>query len=290
MTSAVIYSPFSSIGRNNGTYTEGLAYLFITSSNPGMVMMIGATKREGDDKSSASRRNFNISELFQYHSRCSTFIFLVSSKMFSGSSSYLGGQSGRPGPQQFGSSFHQQPPSQPQPNAFTVQPTGLGPGPMQQQFTNTGYSMQPQSTGFQQSQMPQAYTGLPSQQYGQASQAFPTGASTQQQPQTQSAPAPVQQPQPTGFSQMAASFQTAATAKPKGRRVSKVTTRIPNIRLSFITAKDQAQFETLFKSAVGSEQTLSGEKARDILLRSGLDGDSLSQIWYALFPEILLFN
>jgi actin cytoskeleton-regulatory complex protein PAN1 len=210
--------------------------------------------------------------------------------MFSGSSSYLGGQSGRPGPQQFGSSFNQQPPSQPQPNAFIVQPTGFGPGPVQQQFTNTGYSMQPQATGFQQPQMPQAYTGLPNQQYGQAPQAFPTGASTQQQPQTQSAPAPVQQPQPTGFSQMAASFQTAAAAKPKGRRVSKVTTRIPNIRLSFITAKDQAQFETLFKSAVGSEQTLSGEKARDILLRSGLDGDSLSQIWYGLFTEVWLLN
>jgi hypothetical protein len=79
---------------------------------------------------------------------------------------------------------------------------------------------------------------------------------------------------------MAASFQTAAPTKPKGRRASKAaSTRIPNIRLSFITAKDQAQFETLFKSAVGNEQMLSGDRSRDILLRSGLDGDTLSQIW-----------
>jgi actin cytoskeleton-regulatory complex protein PAN1 len=205
--------------------------------------------------------------------------------MFSGSSSYLGGQTGRPGPQQIGSSFNQQPPLRSQPNAFSAQPTSFGSGPAQQQFTNTGYPMQSQTAGFQpgfqQPQMPQAYTGLPNQQYSQAPQVvpIPTGASTPQQPQTQSAPAPFQQSQPTGFSQMAASFQSASSAKPKGRRASKSTTRIPNIRLSFITVKDQAQFETLFKSAVGSEQTLSGEKARDILLRSNLDGDSLSQIW-----------
>jgi actin cytoskeleton-regulatory complex protein PAN1 len=211
--------------------------------------------------------------------------------MFSGSSSYLGGQTGRPNPQQFGSLFGQQPP-QPQPNAFAPQPTGFGQAPMQQQYT--GYPTQGQPGAFQQPQLPQlpqSYTGLPSQQYGQApQQSFQTGGFAQQlqqqqqpppPPQPQPPPAPAQQPQPTGFSQMAASFQTAAPAKPKARRVSKATsTRIPNMRLSFITAKDQAQFETLFKSAVGSEQTLSGDKSRDILLRSGLDGDTLSQIWF----------
>jgi len=81
---------------------------------------------------------------------------------------------------------------------------------------------------------------------------------------------------------MTASFQNAgSSAKPKGRRAPKAPAKIPNIRLSFITAKDQAQFETLFKSAAGDEQALSGDKSRDILLRSNLDGDSLSQIWYA---------
>jgi hypothetical protein len=207
--------------------------------------------------------------------------------MFSGSSSYLGGQTGRPGPQQFGSSFGQ-PPPQPQPNAFAPQPTGFGQPQLQQQYT--GYPIQGQPVGFQQPQVTQSYTGLPGQQFGQGPlqgplQGFQTGGPPpppqQQQQQLQPPPAPAQKPQPTGFSQMAASFQTATLAKSKGRRTSKAsTTRIPNIRLSFITAKDQAQFETLFKSAVGNEQTLSGDKSRDILLRSGLDGDTLSQIWW----------
>ena len=87
-------------------------------------------------------------------------------------------------------------------------------------------------------------------------------------------------PQATGFSEMAASFQTGGTAKPQGRRPPKPTNKIPNIRLSFITAQDQAKFETLFKSAVGEgSTTMSGDKARDLLLRSRLDGDSLSHIW-----------
>lgn len=95
------------------------------------------------------------------------------------------------------------------------------------------------------------------------------------------APAPVQKPQPTGFQEMAASFQTAAgRARPKPPEPSKKTNKIPNIRLSFITATDQAKFEQLFKSAVGDGQTtMSGEKARDLLLMSRLDGDSLSKIW-----------
>lgn len=79
---------------------------------------------------------------------------------------------------------------------------------------------------------------------------------------------------------MAASFQTGGTAKPQGRRADKSKTKIPNIRLSFITAADQAKFETLFKSAVGDgSATMSGEKARDLLMRSKLDGDALSHIW-----------
>lgn len=83
---------------------------------------------------------------------------------------------------------------------------------------------------------------------------------------------------------MASSFQTGgsssgAAAASQNQRPAK-TNKIPNIRLSFITAQDQGRFETLFKSAVGeSSATMSGEKARDLLLRSKLDGDSLSQIW-----------
>lgn len=81
---------------------------------------------------------------------------------------------------------------------------------------------------------------------------------------------------------MADSFKPAPSAAPaRGRRSSKANkgAKIPNIRLSFITAQDQAKFETLFKSAVGDGQTLSGDKSRDLLLRSKLDGNSLSQIW-----------
>lgn len=72
---------------------------------------------------------------------------------------------------------------------------------------------------------------------------------------------------------------------------------IPGIRLSFITATDQAKFEQLFKSAVGNNTALEGDKARDLLLRSKLAGSDLSNIWILsdttksgqlLFPEFAL--
>lgn len=248
-----------------------------------------------------------------------------------------GGNSLRPGPQQYGSSFgmgqqpqqqqQQQQPGQ-QPSPFAPQPTGFGQAPLTQQYTGfpgqPGGMMQPQATGMMQ---PQA-TGMPQQQQGlqpqftgypgqpQPQQSFQTGAppmpqipqqyqqqfNQQQQQQQQqqppqnnfSAPAPQPAPgippppskpmtaQPTGFSAMAASFKTGgAQSQPTGRRAEKKpSNKIPNIRLSFITAQDQSKFETLFKSAVGEGQTtMSGEKARDLLIRSRLDGDSLSHIW-----------
>lgn len=220
--------------------------------------------------------------------------------MFSGSNSYLGGQSGRPGgPQQF-NSFQQQPPPQQQQNAFlNPNPTGYGaPAPLQQNFT--GYPMQPQQPGFQpQQQMQPQSTGFPGQQQPsqfnsmqppQQQQSFQTGAAPpmpsiptqfQSQPQQQPAPTPVK-PQPTGFAAMADSFKAAGSSPTagRGRRASKAKgAKIPSIRLSFITAQDQAKFEQLFKSAVGDGQTLSGDKSRDLLMRSKLDGNSLSQIW-----------
>ncbi|KXH25822.1 hypothetical protein CNYM01_11629 [Colletotrichum nymphaeae SA-01] len=273
--------------------------------------------------------------------------------MYSNSNAFLGGNSQRPGAQQYGgSSFGQQPgqqQQQQQPSPFAPQPTGFGQAPLQQQFT--GYpgmqqqpqqqapqQLQPQFTGFpgqaqpqqsfqtgappmpsipsqyqsqfqqqqQQQQQPQQ-TGFPGQQQQQQPQ--PTGFAQQQQPQQTGFPGQLQaqqtgfpqaqQPQPTGFqsqqqtaaptpikpqatgfSQMAASFRTGGTPKPAGRR-PKSANKIPNIRLSFITAPDQSKFETLFKSAVGEGQatTMSGDKARDLLMRSRLDGDSLSHIW-----------
>ncbi|OBT70385.1 hypothetical protein VE03_00095 [Pseudogymnoascus sp. 23342-1-I1] len=227
--------------------------------------------------------------------------------MFSGSNSYLGGNAGRPtGPpqqqqQQFNSyNQNQQPNSFPQQQNAQTGGFQMNPQPTGFQPQQTGF--QPQPTGFQQpAPLQSQYTGFPGAQpqYGQNQQQqdfgvppMPPMPTQHQQPQ-----APVQ-PQPTGFSQMAASFQTG-DSKAKGRRQPQAakSTKIPSIRLSFITAKDQAQFETLFKSAAGDDQALSGDKSRDILLRSNLDGDSLSQIWtladttrsgHLLFPEFAL--
>ena len=78
---------------------------------------------------------------------------------------------------------------------------------------------------------------------------------------------------------MAASFQTGGSSAAPRDTQPKKANKVPNVRLSFITAQDQAKFETLFKSAVGDDATLSGDKARDLLMRSRLDGDSLSHIW-----------
>jgi len=205
---------------------------------------------------------------------------------------------------------HQQ--SGQQPSPFAPQQTGFGQAPLQQQYT--GFpgqpSLQPLATGFPGQQQPQGlqpqYTSFPGQQ-APMQQTFQTGQPPvpqipqqfqQQQQHSQNAfPSPVQQAsaqapplsaapllaQPTGFSAMAASFKSSGGAEPqvKARGTqSKPANKIPNIRLSFITAQDQSKFETLFKSAIGErEVTMSGEKARDLLLRSRLDGDALSHIW-----------
>lgn len=206
--------------------------------------------------------------------------------MFSGSNSYLGGgNSARPGQPQYGQqqqSFQQQGSFQGgfQPG-LAPQPTGFGGGPMQPQMT--GFPGQPQQ-GFGQ-QQPQ-YTGYPGQQSQQfqqqqqqppppQQQPFQTGAPVQQPP-----PAQPQRPQPTGMTsaQMADSFRGSSSSSVPPPVPAK-TSKIPNIRLSFITAQDQAKFEQLFKSAVGSAQALSGDQARDLLLRSKLSGDALSHIW-----------
>ncbi|PTD10477.1 Actin cytoskeleton-regulatory complex protein PAN1 [Fusarium culmorum] len=219
--------------------------------------------------------------------------------MYSNSNAYLGGNSQRPGGQQpqqqygggsFGNMGAGQQPGQ-QPSPFAPQPTGFGQAPLQQQYT--GFPMQGQGLQPQQP-LQQQYTGFPGQQQQPQQQqpfqtAIPTAAAAAHwllclastgvraiQP-----PAVPMKPQATGFTEMAASFQTGGTAKPRGRRPEKPQpNKIPNIRLSFITAQDQAKFETLFKSAVGDGgMTMSGEKARDLLMRSRLDGDALSHIW-----------
>ena len=226
--------------------------------------------------------------------------------MFSGSNSYLGGaNSGRPG--------HLQPQPtgfQGQPSPFqSQQPTGFGQQqqqqpPLQQHYT--GYpaaGLQPQATGyppqnqqqFQGFQQPQPTGYQPPQQQQPQQTGYP-GLQQQQQNGAQP-PAPPQVPQPTGMTSndIAASFR--GTAQPSPQPAASRGNKIPNMRLSFITASDQAKFEQLFKSATGNEQALSGDKARDLLLRSKLDGNSLAQIWtladttksgQLLFPEFAL--
>lgn len=231
--------------------------------------------------------------------------------MFSASNMYLGGgNSARGGPQQ---QQQQQPPQ----GAF-------GQAPLQQQYT--GYpvgGLQPQATGFPQQQPQQqqygAFQQLPPAPTGYQ-QPQPTGfQQQQQQPQQQQQQLPqinmqqtgFQQPQQTGFqppqpmrpqatgltsNDMANSFRASSSQAPPPVP-AKTGSKIPNIRLSFITAQDQAKFEQLFKSATGGSQALSGDKARDILLRSKLDGNDLAQIWtlsdttksgQLLFPEFAL--
>jgi hypothetical protein len=230
--------------------------------------------------------------------------------MFSGSNSFLGGaNSGRPGQQQYG--------QQPQQTYNAQQPTGYmqpqytGMPPMQQQQLQpqaTGYmpqqSLQPQATGYMPQQQNQFQGGLMPQYTG-----FPQQQQQQQQPQhqqqqqflssQQTGSAPQQQPQPTGMtsSQIADSFRSTPSQQQQPAQASTPSSKIPNIRLSFITAQDQTKFEQLFKSAVGNDQALSGDKAKDLLLRSKLPGDALSQIWMLsdttksgqlLFPEFAL--
>lgn len=214
--------------------------------------------------------------------------------MFSGSNSYLGGgNSARPGQPQYG---QQQQSFQQQPGGFqggvAPQPTGFGGAPMQQQFT--GFPGQPQGFGQQQPQQ-QQYTGFPGQQAQQfqqqqapQQQPFQTGAPPQQSfqagapQQQQQPPAQPQRPQPTGMTsaQMADSFRGSSASQSVPPPVPAKGSKIPNIRLSFITAQDQAKFEQLFKSAVGDAQALSGDQARDLLMRSKLPGDALGHIWY----------
>lgn len=216
--------------------------------------------------------------------------------MYSQSSAFLGGANSARGPGQppYGQQPQQQFGQQPQqPNGFGAQPTGYGQQPLQGQFT--GYPgqagfQQPQPTGYPQPQPPQpqqlgmqpqatGYPGMQQPQFQQAQQQqppMPTG-----QPNLQP-PAPPQQPQQTGMtsSQIANSFRsTPAASTPASTAPSTASSKIPNIRLSFITATDQAKFEQLFKSAVGNEQALNGDKSRELLLRSKLPGDDLSRIW-----------
>lgn len=236
--------------------------------------------------------------------------------MYSQSNSFMGGaNNARPGAGGLGQnpSYNSQFQPGTTQSPFASQPTGFGGPSLQSQPTGFGGYGQQQS--FQPPQMQSQATGYPMQnQAQQFQQPQPTGfgqfqpqqqqqqppppqPQPQQQPQAtqQQPPAQPMRPQQTS-SAIAQSFTSSSTpAQPKPD--TNHSARIPNIRLSFITATDQAKFEQLFKSAAGDEQALSGDKARDLLMRSKLSGSALSQIWVLsdttksgqlLFPEFAL--
>jgi actin cytoskeleton-regulatory complex protein PAN1 len=220
--------------------------------------------------------------------------------MFSSSNAFLGGaNSARPGQPGFGQqqqSFNQQQPGGGFGGSLGAQPTGYANGQLQQQYT--GFPGQPQQFvqpqqqqfGQQPQQLQNQFTSYPSSQQfqqpqlPQQSQSLQTGFGGQNVSSLQAPsqpPAQLQRPQPTGMtsSQMAASFKTGSSAPVPSAPAPSKSSKIPNMRLSFITAQDQAKFEQLFKKAVGNEQALSGDQAKEILLRSNLDGNALSDIW-----------
>ncbi|RAL06269.1 actin cytoskeleton-regulatory complex protein PAN1 [Aspergillus ibericus CBS 121593] len=229
--------------------------------------------------------------------------------MYSSSNSFLGGaSSARPGQpymqqpsySQFAPGQQQQPPQQ---TGFAAQATGYAP-----QLSSFGASqLQPQPTGFPAGQLQHQFTGFP----GAVPQSQQPGFQTPvQQSQFTGYPAQTQSPQfqvpsstglpvrsaPRTSSEIADSFQDGAGIAPPPPPKS-AGNKIPSIRLSFITAQDQAKFEQLFKSAVGDNQTMSGDKAKELLLRSKLPGGDLSKIWVLsdstksgqlFFPEFAL--
>lgn len=161
---------------------------------------------------------------------------------------------------------------QQQPGLFQGQQTGFAPQLQSQpsfQAQQTGYNL-----GFQQQPQQQQQ---PAPQLGVTATGYASGFGASQQPLQQ---------QKTGFSSALALVSQNKELK------------IPSMRLSFITAADQAKFENLFRTAVPvGENAISGDAARDILLRSGLSAVTLAEIWalsdtnklgLLLFPEFAL--
>ena len=173
--------------------------------------------------------------------------------MYSNSNTFLGGgNSSRPGPSQYGqSSFPNPQQGQQQQNAFPQQPTAFGGGQLQAQYT--GYPAQGPQQSFQTPQQQPQYTGYPPQNQLLGQPTVPP----QQPLQTGGSSHPPIAPQQTS-SQIAQSFQATLAPTPPASQPSTTGTKIPKIRLSFLTAQDQAKFEQLFKSAVGDGQSLEG--------------------------------
>ena len=175
--------------------------------------------------------------------------------MYSNSSAYLGGgNTSRAGQPQYGQQSFS--------NRLGPQSTDFGNTPIQQQYTGYPSHNQQQSFQSQPQQQPQ-YTGLLQQnQQPPRQQPFQTGQAAQ-----------AQLPQKTGqtSSQIAQSFQGASAPSAPAAPPIATGTKIPKIRLSFLTAQDQAKFEQLFKSAVGDGQALDGTRMKKIYTRHRAD-------------------
>ncbi|CEP60370.1 actin cytoskeleton-regulatory complex protein PAN1 LALA0_S01e09186g [Lachancea lanzarotensis] len=189
---------------------------------------------------------------------------------------------------------------QPQSTGFPNQSQGMaGSQPLQLQQTNQ-YSQQSQPaqshpTGF----YPQQGQNLQQSQQSQQS-GF---QSSQQQPlQPQQTGFYAQQPQQTGFhfGEPVQPLKPTATGFVNSFANNGIndSLKIPLMRLSFMTAADQAKFETLFRSSVPQgSNTISGGACRGILMRSGVSPSQLAKIWTLcdtskagelLFPEFAL--
>jgi actin cytoskeleton-regulatory complex protein PAN1 len=202
--------------------------------------------------------------------------------MYSSSNSFLGGANSARQGQQQASPFGQPPPQQQQQQqlqpgfaqpGLAAQPTGFPGGQLQAQYTGfPGAGAAAPQPGFQsygqpslqppQSHLQPQFTSFPAQNQ-QLSAAQPP------QQQLQQPAAPSQQfpnaPSPLPSiavhktsAQVAQSFQNIDSPSSRPPLPPKTGSRIPNIRLSFITAQDQAKFEQLFKAAAGEGQTLDG--------------------------------
>ena len=165
--------------------------------------------------------------------------------MYSNSSSYLGGaSSSRPG--QHHSSYQQQ--ISQQPAAFNQQINGAaGPPPLQVQFTGfPGQTSQQVVHVAQQQPQLTGYPPQPSYSQNPTSSGQPPDSSVMTNRTSQTS------------SQIAQSFQTTGRSQASSPKHVQSGAKIPKIRLSFLTAQDQAKFEQLFKSAVGDGQALDG--------------------------------
>ena len=181
--------------------------------------------------------------------------------------------------------------SQPAQTPLQSQATGwnqLVPPMTSFQAQATGYQQGPPTTSFQSQPtggfMPQQ-TGY---QFQQPLQSQNTGWT--QQPQTSFGVAPLQsqstgwnqglQPQRTGVQQPLTAQPTGFISNLANIGNQKNDLELPNIRLSFITARDQDRFETIFRNNVPKgENAMDGNTAKSILMKSGLSAVKLSQIW-----------